>query len=241
MALVYLITFHNADPNVIYLTPMKDLPQSYHLFMKVACFVFLLFNAMQLHFVLHFFTFISYCIFKEFSLVNTRIAKMFDKKNEDTPSTSEIEKVRQHFEDTCSLVNLASEVFKHVIGSCYIASVPVICLMLYGLIHDSLDMEEYLMLPMTMGLLIFMVAVSTLTSVVLNMKAHSSLSCFLMSDFSQLSDRSLHTINTFIMRLTTTNIGYTVYSLFTIDSSTILMLTGTILTYVVVVLQFKTD
>ncbi|XP_071086375.1 uncharacterized protein [Haliotis cracherodii] len=174
-------------------------------------------------------------------MVNARIAKLCDKGNEDIPSSSEFDRMRRQFEDTCSLVSKANEVFKHVIGSCYVASVPVICLMLYGLIHVNMNEGEYFMLPMAMVLLISMVVISTLTSVGLNMKAHSSLSHLLMCDCSRLSDRSLHIISIFITRLTTTKIGFTLYNLFTIDSSTILMLTGTMLTYVLVVLQFKPD
>ncbi|XP_071086376.1 uncharacterized protein [Haliotis cracherodii] len=221
--LIYMTMFHNVNPKAIYLSPLDYVQEDYHLILKIVYNIWLWLCILQMTAILTFFVIFTYCLSKEYSRTNAQMKHMFDKAGEDAPPTREIDRIRRQFEDICSLVETADKVFKHVIGSCYIASVPVICLMLYGLIHNDLMKEENIMLIESLVVFLTIVAVLTLTSVVLNFKAHSSLTCLLKVDLSRLTEKDLQIITVFITRITTTNIGYTLYNLFVVDSSTILM------------------
>ncbi|XP_048247465.1 uncharacterized protein LOC125377575 [Haliotis rufescens] len=222
-AFIYMTTFYNVNPKAIHLSPLGSIQEDYHLIFKTVYNVWLWLCILQMTAILTFFVIFTYCLSKEYSRTNSQIKHVFDKAGKDAPSTREIDRIRRQFEDICSLVETADEVFKHVIGSCYIASVPVICLMLYGLIHNDLMIEEIIMLIESLVVVMTIVVVLTLTSVALNFKAHSSLTCLLKVDLSRLPHKDLQIITVFITRITTTNIGYTLYNLFTVDSSTILM------------------
>ncbi|XP_048247284.1 uncharacterized protein LOC125377548 [Haliotis rufescens] len=238
--ILYFMLLHNVDPAVMYLKPMKLLPREYFPVVKAIFFIAYYLIVIQAVFTLAFFCVLTYCLFKEFKQLNAELTSLFGSKEGDAQK-SYLERIRRQFEDTCSLVCTVDKVFRHMIGSGYIASVPIICLMLYGLIKDELMKKEYTMLLTCILFFVILVVTTLLASVALNIKAHSSLMYLLMADFAELSATSLNIVNIFITRLTTTKIGYTVYNLFTIDCSTILMLTGTMLTYVVVILQFKPD
>ncbi|XP_071085538.1 uncharacterized protein [Haliotis cracherodii] len=220
---IYMTTFHNVNPKAIHLSPLGYIQEDYHLIFKIVYDIWLWLCTLQMTAILTFFVIFTYCLSKEYSRTNSQIKHMFDKAGEVAPSTREIDRIRRQFENICSLVETTDEVFKHVIGSCYIASVPVICLMLFGLIHTDLMKEENIMLIDSMAVILTTVVVLTLTSVVLNFKAHSGLTCLLKVDLSRLTEKDLQIITIFITRMTTTNIGYTLYNLFTVDSSTILM------------------
>ncbi|XP_071085338.1 uncharacterized protein [Haliotis cracherodii] len=238
LPIAYFISLHDVDPDVIYLKPMRLLPREYYPTVKAVFFIVFYVNVIQVEFFVILFYFLTYCLFKEFKQLNIQLSNKLDNQEGEEPA-SHIERIRRQFEDTCSLVSTISDVFMHMVGSGYAAAVPITCFMLYGLINDELMKKEYTMLITCIVINILMVGSTILTSVALNIKAHSSLMYLLNADLSRLSDTSLNIINIFITRLTTTKIGYTMYDLFTIDSSTILMLSGTLLTYVLVVLQFK--
>ncbi|XP_067669183.1 uncharacterized protein [Haliotis asinina] len=234
---LYFMSLHRVHIGVIYLRPIKLLPPEYFPAAKAVFFIVFQVVVSQAALTLAFFTFLTYCLFKEFKQLNVELSTLFQ-KNEGTASTMCIERIRRQFEDTCSLVDTINKVFMHMIGSAYFALVPIICLILYVFIHAESMTKEYSMLITCILFSTAVVAASLYTSVVLNIKAHSSLMYLLVADFPELSDKDLHIIHIFITRLTTTKIGYTIYSLFTIDSSTILMLLGTLVTYVEVILQF---
>ncbi|XP_067668271.1 uncharacterized protein [Haliotis asinina] len=245
---VYLTIFDSVNDQALYLIPLGYIQEDYRLIFKLAHTIYLWLLILQVNAILGFFMICTFCISKEYSRLHAVIKHTFGTKGGDVPSTNVIDRIRRQFEDICGLVETANDVFKHVIGSCFIASIPVVCLMLYGFIQNDLMREEYLVLIECMIVLLTIVAVLTLTSVVLNFKAHAGLTGLLKIEFSRWSEKDLQIMNLFVTRITSTNIGYTVYNLFTVDSSTILMvstevvdlkLSGTLLTYVFVVLQFK--
>ncbi|XP_046546282.1 uncharacterized protein LOC124256339 isoform X2 [Haliotis rubra] len=72
-------------------------------------------------------------------------------------------------------------------------------------------------------------------------KAHEPVQHIFGSKWSSLSEGTLQKVSLFVARLSSEKIGYTACGLFTIDKSALLMLGGTVLTYVVVVLQVQPD
>ncbi|XP_067669182.1 uncharacterized protein [Haliotis asinina] len=236
---VYLTIFDSVNDQALYLIPLGYIQEDYRLTFKLAHFIYLWLLILQVNAVLGFFMICTFCISKEYSRLHAVIKHTFGTKGGDVPSTNAIDRIRRQFEDICGLVETANDIFKHMTGSCYVASIPVVCLMLYGFIQNDLMREDHIMLIESILVSLTIVAALTLTSVVLNIKAHSGLMCLLKIDFSRWTEKDLQIVNLFVTRITSTKIGYTVYSLFTVDSSTILMLSGTLLTYVIVVLQFK--
>ncbi|KAK6191865.1 hypothetical protein SNE40_003447 [Patella caerulea] len=81
------------------------------------------------------------------------------------------------------------------------------------------------------GLLLIASQVST--------KAHETLDQLWKVEFLPLSDTGLKMIDIFTTKLSGSTIGYDIYGLFTIQKSSILAMCGTLLTYFIVAVQFK--
>ncbi|XP_067668305.1 uncharacterized protein [Haliotis asinina] len=79
----------------------------------------------------------------------------------------------------------------------------------------------------------------SIIGVTVNLKAHTALQYMLKIPTDDLNESTMRAVNQFTSLLIGTTIGYNVYGLFTISPPTLLSIVGTLVTYVVVVVQFR--
>ncbi|XP_048251868.1 uncharacterized protein LOC124135033 isoform X2 [Haliotis rufescens] len=72
-----------------------------------------------------------------------------------------------------------------------------------------------------------------------SLQAHGTLQYVWMLDKERFSGIGLQKMNLFVSRLTGDTIGYNIHGLFTITMPTLLGIVGTLVTYIIVVVQFK--
>ncbi|XP_067668301.1 uncharacterized protein [Haliotis asinina] len=118
-------------------------------------------------------------------------------------------------------------------------SLPLSCFSLY-VIMTRIESQSNVILCVSLLVLCSLICiVVSIVGVRVNVKAHAALKHMLQIPTVHLNETTMRAVNQFTSLLTGTTIGYNVYGLFTISPPTVLSIVGTLVTYVVVVLQFR--
>ncbi|XP_048247449.1 uncharacterized protein LOC124118100 isoform X2 [Haliotis rufescens] len=139
------------------------------------------------------------------------------------------------------ILDQANNINTHFAFATYVFGIPMICFLWFGLIRGSLQTDELLFCSANLFTITALMIDVTVASCVLNDTANEPLQHIFRSNWASYSEGTTQKISLFVARLASEKVGYSVYGLFTIDRSTILMVVGTILTYAVVVLQVQPD
>ncbi|KAK7107229.1 hypothetical protein V1264_015180 [Littorina saxatilis] len=91
---------------------------------------------------------------------------------------------------------------------------------------------------MFFGFVLYLIVV-TLTGAALNLKMHEPVDFLFRLDVQRMTGKGSEIVSAFLARVQGAPIGFNVYNLFTVDTSAIMMICGTILTYTLVIVQFK--
>ncbi|XP_071086483.1 putative gustatory receptor 28b [Haliotis cracherodii] len=175
------------------------------------------------------------CLIKEFRILSKKLEEDMDK----------FESIFGQFcqrHKRLSLISDEGNSFNsHVAFATYVFGIPMICFLVYGLIRGSLPKDELLFCSGNLCTITALMILVTVMGFVLNDSANEPLQHIFRSNWASYSEETTQKISLFVARLASEKVGYSVYGLFTIDRSTILMVVGTILTYAVVVLQVQPD
>ncbi|KAK7107231.1 hypothetical protein V1264_015182 [Littorina saxatilis] len=148
-----------------------------------------------------------------------------------------IEDSRLRHADLCHVIATANRFLRHIVAAFYGAGVICVLLSIYGFISNSLGLHDLLMGSMFVGFVVYLVVI-TLTGVALNLKMHEPADFLYRLDVQRMTGKGSEVVSMFLYRVHGTPIGFNVYSLFTVDTSTIMMICGFILTYALVIVQF---
>ncbi|XP_070188673.1 uncharacterized protein [Littorina saxatilis] len=149
----------------------------------------------------------------------------------------------------------------------YIGGIPSLLFVLHGFVYGNLVWEEFVTLLSFFVFVIVVLVLLTITGVKLNRKMHKPAEYLLSLNIEKMPGKGSEIfeadrltkcfhiasrdyfvllvlshrvkVAAFLSRLQGKSIGFHVYHLFTIDTSTIMMVCGTILTYAVVIIQFQ--
>ncbi|KAK6192081.1 hypothetical protein SNE40_003624 [Patella caerulea] len=156
-----------------------------------------------------------------------------------TKFESSIEILRQQYISLVECFDHSNKILCHYLFGSYAAVIPGYCFMLYGITRDVLTAGETMYIAFVSLSHIALITMFTAMGAILSIKAHAPLDALMKIDLLSVTDKTVHSVNLFVSRLTGPTIGYRVYELFTLDTNTILAVIGTLLTYTVVMLQFS--
>ncbi|XP_071086479.1 uncharacterized protein [Haliotis cracherodii] len=177
---------------------------------------------------------------REFTIISRRLNVIIsDKTNQDIDGdlkSKKLEELRQHYENVYDVVTQADGVIKYTALIGFFFGILVFCFGLYSICRDNLDFEEngsiLLMLTSVLQILAY-----TISGCFLNDKAHSMRDILLKYAVTDMGGNAYKTIHLFLARASGNPIGITVLETFTIDRTSTLTVSGTILSYAVLVLQ----
>ncbi|XP_063425774.1 uncharacterized protein LOC134709545 [Mytilus trossulus] len=149
-----------------------------------------------------------------------------------------MEDIRQQHQVIVNILSSVNPVLRHIAGGFYAMGTPVICFMIYGISSGNLLWEDGFKMIGTIVINLVAMFAITFKGASINSMAHQPLEELHNFDMSVLPDKTVHQIVIFTNRLTGPPIGVSVYGLFVIDYSTVLMVFGTIITYAVIAIQF---
>nr|KAG5704954.1 hypothetical protein BaRGS_022796 [Batillaria attramentaria] len=150
-----------------------------------------------------------------------------------------VEDLRIRHEKLCRLISKTSHVIGHVIAAVYVTGIPCFLFVLHGFVYRKLTLHEFLRMTFFFAELTFILIFFNIAGTMLNIKMHQPAEFLFPLNIEKMPERGPEIVAAFLARLQGAPIGFTVYRLFTIDTSTILMVCGTILTYAVVIIQFQ--
>ncbi|KAL4225658.1 Trehalose receptor [Mactra antiquata] len=151
-----------------------------------------------------------------------------------------IEDFRLRHQNLCSLVNILDHVFAPMIAAVYSANIPMFCLVLYTMV-TTIEIHVSLLLINLFWLCFIMLQMTivSVTAAWVNVMAHSPLEHIYSIRFSNTSNEIQLQMMMFLNRLTGTQVGLSAMKLFVIDKPTILTVAGMMVTYFVLLIQFK--
>ncbi|KAK6192121.1 hypothetical protein SNE40_003655 [Patella caerulea] len=152
---------------------------------------------------------------------------------------SSIENLRQQYISLIECFDHSNKILCHYLFGSYAVVIPGFCFMLFGFTRDVLTAGETLYISFLSAANLIVIIMFTGMGAILSIKAHEPLDALMKIDLLSVTDKTVHSVNLFVSRLTGPTIGYRVYELFTLDTHTILAVIGTLLTYAVVMLQFS--
>ncbi|XP_067662770.1 uncharacterized protein [Haliotis asinina] len=194
----------------------------------------------------------SYPLCSELDVINTIIKRCVDEsiKRQECQTfrsksisdiTEELKTTMSRYKRIACLIYGYSDVIVPFQFTVFFMSLPLSCFSLYVIMTRT-------ELPSNVALCIYIMLLCSVSCIVLsfagmkvNVKAHNALQYMIKIPTDNLSETTMRAVTHFTSLLTGTTIGYNVHGLFTISPPTVLSIVGTLVTYIVVVLQFRTS
>ncbi|KAH3863527.1 hypothetical protein DPMN_026516 [Dreissena polymorpha] len=170
--------------------------------------------------------------------IHTSIERSLD-KNENF--NEKLERLRQQHESVCSMIFLADDVVSVFIMVTVFSTIPLIVLTLYFVLFDSSDVMafSYIATWWSITLSVLQLASVFIAGGAVNYTAHKPATLLYRLDLDRVTQGSVQQLTVFLNRLTSQPIGVTAFGLFVLDKPTITTFVGSILTYAIVMVQFK--
>ncbi|XP_046546283.1 uncharacterized protein LOC124256340 [Haliotis rubra] len=218
-----------------HLTPFNGYQGATKIVLLVLYVIILIVVSSQMVSALVLFNTTTMCLIKEFRTLSKKLEEDMDKFESIFGQFCQRHKRLSLISDEGNAIN------SHFAFATYMFGIPIICFLLFGLIRGSLPYDELLFCSGNLLSITALMILVTVLGFVLNDSANEPLQHIFRSNWASYSEETIQKISLFVARLSSEKVGYSVYGLFTIDRSTILMVVGTILTYAVVVLQVQPD
>ncbi|XP_071099385.1 gustatory receptor 5a for trehalose-like [Haliotis cracherodii] len=177
----------------------------------------------------------SLAVSREFFVLNKELSSHI---SSDGKFSAELEDYRLRHQGLCRLVDVLDDVFMIMIAFVFMSNIPLCCVILYNIIYTSRHFSILLLNVFWLCFLTFHMIVVAVVCAYINMGAHAPLSVIYNIKADFLKDRPLE-LTLFLNRLTGYDIGLSALKMFVINRPAILTVIGMLITYFVLLVQFK--
>ncbi|WAQ96831.1 hypothetical protein MAR_029521 [Mya arenaria] len=152
-----------------------------------------------------------------------------------------MEMFRQQHEKCCRIISLADDVLSVFTLVTVFTTIPLIVITLYFVLFDKSEVETlaYAATCWSITLSVLQLTVIFLFGGAVNYMAHRPATLLYGLDLNRTAQLSVQQLGVFLTRLTSQPIGMTAFGLFVLDKPTIFTFVGSIMTYAIVMIQFK--
>ncbi|KAK3579451.1 hypothetical protein CHS0354_028252 [Potamilus streckersoni] len=150
-----------------------------------------------------------------------------------------IESHRLRHDNLCRLVSQADSIFSMFIFVTVATAIPLIVFTLYFVMFETTDTFSYGATWWSVILCTVQLFVIFIGGAAVNTAAHGSLDLLYKIDLQDVPIDKLQKLTIFLSRLNARSIGFSAFDLFIIDKPTVVTFFGSILTYAIVVIQFR--
>ncbi|XP_067655977.1 gustatory receptor 5a for trehalose-like [Haliotis asinina] len=178
---------------------------------------------------------LSVAVTREFFVVNKDLSSQI---SSDGKFTAGLEDYRLRHQGLCRVVDVLDDIFMIMIAFILISNIPLCCVILYNLIYTSRHFSILLLNLFWLFFLTFHMTVVAVICAYINMGAHAPLSIIYNIKAEFLKERPLE-LTMFLNRLTGNDIGLSALKMFVINRPAILTMIGMLITYFVLLVQFK--
>ncbi|XP_067670451.1 uncharacterized protein [Haliotis asinina] len=180
---------------------------------------------------------LSMLLWQELNRVQTQFKELAKSYREDTESRFNTLVI--HFDVITEVLEDISNYVQHSIFTTVFLTLPVTCAIIYSILSNQVTSEELMVYSAGCVWALVCVGFGLFIDALVNLKAHGTLQYVWGLDKERFSGKGLQKVNLFVSRLTGDSIGYNIHGLFTITMPTLLGIVGTLVTYIIVVVQFK--
>ncbi|XP_046571684.1 uncharacterized protein LOC124279850 [Haliotis rubra] len=192
----------------------------------------------RMYALLAFYFLAAYHIVREFKLLQK---KAIDLKQHGHCVTFDIIKdLRLQYKHSVSLTKILDSLVTWQAFLCYSLLLPNIFVFLYGVLRVPSAREEFpIEIEFLMGTCIY-ITVLTLTGTSINTASKGMEDVLYQIGIDWSDDKTTRAYQMFLYRVSTSDVGITALGFFTINKGTVLTMVGTIVSYVIVILQSPT-
>ncbi|GFO13187.1 hypothetical protein PoB_003969200 [Plakobranchus ocellatus] len=151
----------------------------------------------------------------------------------------ELDNFLAKFRAVCGLLDQGYHLTKHTVAAAYVFGVPTLCVLVYGLVSSSVTRDQWVVLSLNVIVAGAVLAHTTWTLARLGTTADSVCDVVYDADWSKFSQSFLQKMVLFTTMFSKKRFGITVYGLFRIEWSTLLVLGSSLLVYSIVIIQFQ--
>ncbi|XP_067670485.1 uncharacterized protein [Haliotis asinina] len=181
--------------------------------------------------------FLSLFLFHEFKRVETQFKELPNSHRVDTETRFNALVI--HHGHITEVLEDVSNYVQHSLFTYVFMTVPVTSAVLYSILSKNINSEEVMVYSVWCAWILLCIGGKLLLDAHVSLKAHGALQYVWGLDKDRFSGTGLQKVNLFVSRLTGDTIGYNIHGLFTITLPTLLGIAGTLITYIIVVVQFK--
>ncbi|XP_048251867.1 uncharacterized protein LOC124135032 [Haliotis rufescens] len=181
--------------------------------------------------------FLSLFLWQEFNRVETQFQELANSQCEDTEARFNTLVI--HHGHVTEVLEDINNYVQHFIFTCVFMTLPLACAIIYSILYKSVNSGEVIVYSTGCVWVLLCVGLRLLVDALVSSKAHGTLQYVWRLDKERFSGIGLQKMNLFVSRLTGDTIGFNIHGLFTITMPTLLGIVGTLVTYIIVVVQFK--
>ncbi|XP_060070870.1 uncharacterized protein LOC132550798 [Ylistrum balloti] len=169
-----------------------------------------------------------------FTSLNNDISKMIE------DNSKKIKDIRGKHLQLCKTVAILEEDSKYLLTGTYVTNIFLLCFIVYQMLTSgTLPVIEYLTYSSWLAMNALITIIVSLTAAEVNEKAHSPLDYIYDVDMSETCAFQSVELQMFLFKLNGPAVGFTTMGFVTITKELILTLGGIILTYFLLLIQFK--
>ncbi|XP_067670462.1 uncharacterized protein [Haliotis asinina] len=181
--------------------------------------------------------FLSLFLCYEFKRVETQFKELSNSHCEDTETRFNALVI--HHGHITEVLEDVSNYVQHSLFTYVFMTLPVTSAILYSILSKNINSEEVMVYSVGCAWALLCIGGILLIDAHVSSKAHGTLQYIWSLDKERFSGKGLQKVNLFVSRLSGDTIGYNIHGLFTITMPTLLGIAGTLITYIIVVVQFK--
>ncbi|XP_046576986.1 putative gustatory receptor 28b [Haliotis rubra] len=234
--LVCAFTFGGMSNLFVSDSPFPDTGFEAFVILKIFLAIVYFYFVSSWYLLMSLFVLLSYILYRSFADLNTRISNVVDQEG---CCHGDLERFRLQHHKICLLLDKANTIFSVYVLITIGTVIPLIVFTLYFVIFESIEIYKFYAVWWSVSLAVLQLSVVFMSGALVNHYAHASLWQIFGVDLHRFTPEQSQQACMFVSQLTSHPIGYTAMGLFVIDKPTIITFVGTIITYTVVIIQFK--
>ncbi|XP_067659886.1 gustatory receptor for bitter taste 66a-like [Haliotis asinina] len=190
----------------------------------------------RVFYLLTFYCLAAYHIVQEFTLLKQKVTDLQQPRHQATPSI--INELRQQYDYSLSLTKMLDSLLTWPTFLGYSIMLPTVFVFIYVLLRVPLTKDEFPSVIEALVVTCIYIAIPTVAGTYINTASKGTEDALYQIGINWSDGRSSRAYQTFLLRVSTSDVGITALGFFTISKGTVLTMVGTIVSYVIVILQF---
>ncbi|ESP02428.1 hypothetical protein LOTGIDRAFT_172085 [Lottia gigantea] len=169
----------------------------------------------------------------------TRLNMEFEKLLSTAVTVGRLEIVRKRYFDICGFVTEIDDAFLPFVSGYIVSGLTTICLDIHALLYGFLSHTEVVAYGGIIGIATFELILILVNGSLIESKSKCCLETSKRFNMNKLNTETMSAFTLFLENMKNTDTGLSFLKLFIVDKTAMLTIAGTLISYIIVVLQMK--